>query len=296
LAIPDLVARLLAGLDGTVGLNGVDAEVDIGFDQILENLDMVFAARVEARKGRFGIYGELIYLSLSDGAQFTDRLINNTRVQVDEYLADAGVSWRLVDNPRYSIDLVAGSRYTNLYQRLDLSGNTPVITASSQQFVTEVSDSLRDRLNNVISESTFIGQLQSEISARVTNQLIANLRNDQRSPSIPIAPLGGRHPEAVAGAVENVLRIEEVRIRAEVDALGLIGAAREAAVAQRVAARQTAIAQEVATRLQTQLDRSFAKADFWFDPYVGLRGRYNISKAFTPPSAERSEASVSAPA
>lgn len=58
--------RFLAGLDGTVGLNGIDADVDVGFDQILDNLDMIFAGRVEARKGRLGIYGELIYLSLSD--------------------------------------------------------------------------------------------------------------------------------------------------------------------------------------------------------------------------------------
>ncbi|HYJ06482.1 MAG TPA: hypothetical protein VEX43_15200, partial [Chthoniobacterales bacterium] len=178
----------LAGLDGTVGVNGLDADVDVDFDQILENLDMVFAVRVEANKGRFGLYGELIYLSLSDGAQLRNRLVNNVRVEVDEYLADAGVSWRLVDNPRYSIDLVAGTRYTKLEQGLDLTGNTTVINSTSTQFVTDVSARLRDRLNNAISESTFLNDLRSNINARITNQLVTNLRNDQRRPSIPIAP------------------------------------------------------------------------------------------------------------
>jgi hypothetical protein len=270
----------LAGLDGTVGVNGLDADVDVDFDQILENLDMVFAMRVEANKGRFGLYAELIYLSLSDGAQLRDRLVNNVRVQVDEYLADAGVSWRLVDNPRFSVDLVAGTRYTNLYQRLDLTGNTPVINSTSTQFVTDVSAGLRDRLNNAISESGFITGVQSAINARITDQLVTNLRNDQQRPSIPIAPLAGRQPEAIAGAVENVIRVEEARIRAEVDALGLVGAARAAAVNERVTARQAAIAANISASLQSQLNRSFARADDWFDPYIGVRGRYNFSKAF----------------
>jgi hypothetical protein len=270
----------LAGLNGTVGINGLDADVNTDFDQIFQHLDWVFALRVEANKGRFGIYGELIYLSLSDGAQLHDRLVDNVAVKVDEYLADAGVSWRLVDKPRFSLDVVSGSRYTNLYQRLALTGKTQVINTTSEQFVTAVSGALRDRLDNAISESGFISDVQSAIRARITNQLVTNLRNDQRSPSIPIAPLAGRHPEAIAGAVEKVIRVEEARIRAEVDALGLVGAARAAAVQQRVAARQTAIAQNIAASLQRKLNQSFARADYWFDPYIGMRGRYNFNKVF----------------
>lgn len=47
-----------------------------------------------------------------------------------------------------------------------------------------------------------------------------------------------------------------------------------------MAAAQTAIAQRIAAELNRQLNRSFAKADFWFDPYIGLRGRYDFSKVF----------------
>src|SRR5215211_100730 len=66
----------MAGLDGTIGIRGVNADIDIGFDQILQHLDMIFAMRAEARKGPFGIYGELIYIGLSDGAQING-LVNN---------------------------------------------------------------------------------------------------------------------------------------------------------------------------------------------------------------------------
>ena len=42
----------LAGLDGTIGVRGVNADIDIGFEQVPQHLDMLFAARAEARKGR----------------------------------------------------------------------------------------------------------------------------------------------------------------------------------------------------------------------------------------------------
>ena len=49
------VPGLMPGFDGTIGVRGVNANLDIGFDQILQHLDMIFMARAEARKGPFGI-------------------------------------------------------------------------------------------------------------------------------------------------------------------------------------------------------------------------------------------------
>jgi hypothetical protein len=271
---------LIAGLNGTVGVNGFNSDVDIGFDSVINHLDMVFEGKVEANKGRFGIYGEWIYLSLSASADRNNRLLRHVDVQIDESLADSGLSWRLIEKPKFSLDVVAGTRYTNVYQNEGLGGNTGVIRSTSQQLVTDISARLRDRLNNAISESGFLTGVQSAISARITNQLQTLLADRQRSPSIPIAILAGRHPGAVAGVVERRIQVEEARIRAEVDALHLVGAARVAAVQQRVAAAQTALAQRITATLTKQLNRSFGRTDYWLDPYIGLRGRYNINKAF----------------
>src|SRR5216117_4052203 len=73
----------MAGMDGTIGVRGVNADIDVGFDQILQHLDMIFAARAEARKGPFAIYGEVIYIGLSDNAQING-LINNVHEVVNE--------------------------------------------------------------------------------------------------------------------------------------------------------------------------------------------------------------------
>src|SRR5438552_6526091 len=61
----------LASLDGTIGVRGVNADIDVPVDEVLQHLDMIFAARAEAQKGSFGIYGEVIYIGLTDGAQIS---------------------------------------------------------------------------------------------------------------------------------------------------------------------------------------------------------------------------------
>ena len=50
----------LAGMDGTIGVRGVNADIDICLDQVPQYLGMLFAARAEARKGPFRIYGQSI--------------------------------------------------------------------------------------------------------------------------------------------------------------------------------------------------------------------------------------------
>lgn len=43
----------MAGLDGTMGLRGINTDVDIGVDEILRHVDMIWATRVEASKRSF---------------------------------------------------------------------------------------------------------------------------------------------------------------------------------------------------------------------------------------------------
>ena len=269
----------MPGMDGTVGLRGIDANVDIGFDDILHNLDMIFAMRAEASKGPFGIFGELIYISLSDSAD-VNGLINKADVRVDQYLVDGALSWRVIDKPRGSLDLVAGTHYTNLYERLTLQANTPAINDASAQFVDDVSADLRDRLNQDISNSGFINALKTTIGADIASRIDNSLGGEQRSPTVPIAPLGGRLREDVAQLVERFIQAKEVALQAQIDALKLTGAARRAAVDQAINAAKAQIANQLAFRLDKRLNQTFSKAEYWFDPYIGLRGRYNFNKVF----------------
>jgi hypothetical protein len=272
----------MASMNGTIGIRGVNADLDVGFfDDILEHLDMIFAMRAEAQKGPFGIFGEIIYLGLSDGAQING-LINNIHEQVDMTLVDGALSWRLVNEPRWSLDFAAGMHYNNVYEKLELHSDPTLIQQTSQQFVTNISDDLVARLNNDISNSDFVARLENDIEADISSKIDkhGSLDRHQRKPRIPIGPLGGRIEEDVARVVQDFVRAKETALRTRIDALRLKGAARRAAVRRIVSATETRIANQLAVTLNTKLDQTLSRDDFWFDPYVGLRTRYNFSKAF----------------
>ena len=75
----------LSSVGGTIGVRGVNADIDIPVTEILQHFDAILAGRVEAQKGPFGIFGEVIYIGLSDGAQING-LINNIHETVDHNL------------------------------------------------------------------------------------------------------------------------------------------------------------------------------------------------------------------
>ena len=269
----------MAGMDGTIGVRGVNADIDIGFDQILQHLDMIFAARAEARKGPFGIYGEVIYIGLSDGAQING-LINNIHEQVDMTLVDGALSWRLVNQPRWSLDLAAGTHYTNIYERLELHSDPVAIQHASERFVNDIAADLRDRLNHDISKGEFIDALKDSIRSVIASRIGDRLEDIQRHPNIPIGPLGGRIRQEIAQRVENIIEKEKAALEARIDELHLMGEARRAAVQRAVNTAKARIANQLALRLNKSLSQTLSKDDFWFDPYVGLRGRYNFNKTY----------------
>jgi hypothetical protein len=269
----------MAGMDGTIGVRGVNADIDIGFDEILQHLDMIFAARAEARKGPFGIYGEIIYIGLSDGAQING-LINNIHEQVDMTLVDGALSWRLVNQPRWSLDLAAGTHFTNVYERLELHSDPVAIQQASERFVNDIAADLRDRLNQDISKGEFIDALKDSIRSVIASRIGDRLEDHQRHPDIPIGPLAGRIRQEIAQRVENFIQEKEAGLRARIDALHLRGEARRAAVQRAVNAAKARIANQLAFRLNKSLSQTLSKDDNWFDPYVGLRGRYNFNKTY----------------
>src|SRR5207302_4812303 len=145
----------LASTNGTIGVRGVNADIDVPVTEVLQHFDAIFAMRAEAQKGPFGIFGEFIYIGLSDVAQING-LINNIHETVDLTYVDGALSWRLVNQPRWSLDFAAGTHYTTVYEQLELHSDPILIQQTSKQFVDNIADDLRDRLNKDISNSEFL--------------------------------------------------------------------------------------------------------------------------------------------
>jgi hypothetical protein len=269
----------LASLDGTIGVRGVNADIDVPVDEVLQHLDGIFAMRAQAQKGPFGIYGEIIYIGLSDNTQING-LINNIHEQVDQYLVDGALSWRLFNQPHWSLDFAAGTHYTNIYERLELHSDPVAIQQASERFVNNIADDLRSRLDQDISNSEFLETLKNTIKADISNRIGDALERHERKPNIPIGPLGGRIRQEIARRVENLIEKEKAALEARIDALRLRGAARRAAVARAVNEAKARIANQLALRLNKSLSQTLSKDDYWFDPYVGLRARYNFNKTY----------------
>ena len=198
----------LASLNGTIGVRGVNADIDVPVDEVLQHLDMIFAARAEAQKGPFGIYGEVIYIGLSDGAQING-LINNIHEQVDQTLVDGALSWRLFNQPRWSLDLAAGTHYTSVYEQLELHSDPVAIRQASERFVNNIAEDLRDRLNQDISNSEFLAELKNTIKGDIASRIGNALERHENRPNIPIGPLGGRIRQEIAQVVERIIEAKK---------------------------------------------------------------------------------------
>jgi hypothetical protein len=99
----------MPAMEGNTGINGLIAPVDLDPGDIIRHYDMAASFRGEASKGRFGIMGEFLYTSLSDGIG-TKTVVKKIDLQVDQMMAELALRWRIIDNPRGSLDLYGGVR------------------------------------------------------------------------------------------------------------------------------------------------------------------------------------------
>lgn len=111
------------GMDGDVRVRNTSAEFDVGFDDILENLDIAAIVRMEARKERFGLYVDPVYgkISAEGGSGPVD-----VDVETELFLADFGALYRVLDRPTESgharvADLSLGGRYVYMKNEIDFA-------------------------------------------------------------------------------------------------------------------------------------------------------------------------------
>lgn len=113
---------------------GEDFTVAIG--DILDNLDFTFQGSFDARKGKWGMIADVIYLDLGkSGHETREGTIGGSQIPADvtaklgfdmkSWITTAAGYYRLVDESDRSFDFVFGLRYADISQKLkwNLSGN-----------------------------------------------------------------------------------------------------------------------------------------------------------------------------
>jgi hypothetical protein len=139
----------LASVSGDIGLHGITSSVDVNFDQILRHIDWATTVSAEARKGRFGVYSDLLYLEASD-ALYNNGMLSKVNIGLSEYLVDGEAFYRVVECPRGWIDLRAGARYTDIYSSTKLFGNSRVIDQAATALANAVAGDLKGLLERLL--------------------------------------------------------------------------------------------------------------------------------------------------
>jgi opacity protein-like surface antigen len=111
-----------AGLKGATQVGALPrTSVDVGFDDILDNLDFAAMGSFEARKGRWGLLFDAMYIKLSASGEATRTgsgpigatLTATADLDVEQTLLTAAVAYRFTSGPT-EIDALGGLRYTKV--------------------------------------------------------------------------------------------------------------------------------------------------------------------------------------
>ena len=109
-----------AGINGTATVKQHEADVDKSFSDILSDLDFGMMVNLLARKGRFGLYGDVLYLGVTDTTPVTNAAgvtLLEAETSLDSWIVDFGASWEATrwggSEPGKTgfLDLYLGGRY-----------------------------------------------------------------------------------------------------------------------------------------------------------------------------------------
>lgn len=116
-----------ASLSGATGTSNVRANVDMSFDDILDNLDSGFMAMFEARKGRWGFGLDGVYFKLKDETARTwqgpggiGSATGTLEATMTSQIYQLFASYRVTGG----LDVIGGARYTKLDTDLNLVTTT----------------------------------------------------------------------------------------------------------------------------------------------------------------------------
>jgi hypothetical protein len=107
-----------------IGARTPAVNLDASFSNVWRNLDFGAMGTFEARKGRWGIIVDAVYVDLS---KTSDPLaggdLGTVRLKANQAIVQAAGAYRVLDSPTTPVDVLAGVRYTHLDANTTLSSS-----------------------------------------------------------------------------------------------------------------------------------------------------------------------------
>lgn len=113
------------GIDGDVTVKGRDADVDVGFDDIVDELDLAAIGHFIAKRGRWEFFVQPNYMKLSPEGE-VGRI--DVDVETEILLLEFGAFYRLGtwgERLPVSLDILGGGRYWHVDNEIDISFPVP---------------------------------------------------------------------------------------------------------------------------------------------------------------------------
>jgi hypothetical protein len=110
----------LAGLKGTIGAGNVTTDIDPAFSDILNSLNFGVMGVFEARKNKFMIINDLLYISLDEQKDTSGPLFSSLKAKEKVFLLSPVAGYRLAEKKGASLDAIAGIRFWHTSTRLEL--------------------------------------------------------------------------------------------------------------------------------------------------------------------------------
>lgn len=124
------------------GESSSGGDVDVDFDTLWDNLDMAFMGGLEARKGRWSLLMDPVYLKESGGKGWTVNVpagpLNipmnfDGSLNLEAWITNFGAAYNVIDTDRGTLDILAGARYAWMDVDIKLQRNNAIIRPASRR-------------------------------------------------------------------------------------------------------------------------------------------------------------------
>lgn len=278
----------LAGLEGTTGILGYTAETSISFDEILSSLDMTAALQLEAKRGRWLLLLDGMYLKMSAGAETPGRLLSTVNVEIEQIMAEAAVGYRIWENGQGYLDVFAGVRYMRLGGdfgfQVDAAGVKSLSEDLSGEAISRVSSAVRESASGAAQGAK--SRAQASITRKVEAQLQQSLRKVlENHPTLPHAlelfkSSNGPVSDAIRELVAARVAEKQESVETSREAISQRASRTGTEVRRAVAQAERKLAQRIETALRYTIPDQVSGTADWVDPIVGLRARFNFTDRF----------------
>jgi hypothetical protein len=120
----------LPTIDGTTSFPGGASDISIGPSQLLSHLKFTLMGAFDVHNGPWGAFTDVVYANLSGSkSQTRDFTIGNSAIpgtasanfqlDVKSWIWTLAGEYRVLDHPEFKLDLLAGTRYLSLNQKLN---------------------------------------------------------------------------------------------------------------------------------------------------------------------------------